>query len=80
MSAAQRWKGKLADIALREGKGVTVQVPLDELRELVRDADALAETREALQQALRESGCDGDLCAHDWHEAARAVIAREVPR
>lgn len=29
-----------------------------------------------LKSALEESGCDGDLCAHKWHEDARAAIAR----
>ena len=31
---------------------------------------------EALSRALRDSGCDGDLCMHEWHEKARAAIAR----
>lgn len=31
---------------------------------------------EALKFALRESGCDGDLCAHEWHDRARAAIAK----
>lgn len=30
---------------------------------------------EALQFALRESGCDGDLCNYRWHEKARAALA-----
>lgn len=30
----------------------------------------------ALEQALAESGCDGDLCMHQWHDAARAATAR----
>jgi hypothetical protein len=30
---------------------------------------------DALKFALRESGCDGELCAHEWHEKARAAIA-----
>lgn len=30
---------------------------------------------EALQRALRDSGCDGDLCMHFWHDQARAAIA-----
>lgn len=30
----------------------------------------------ALKFALRESGCDGDLCAHEWHDRARAAIAK----
>jgi hypothetical protein len=29
-----------------------------------------------LQKALSDSGCDGDLCMHMWHEQARAVIAK----
>lgn len=31
--------------------------------------------RAALQKALAESGCDGDLCMHDWHDAARKALA-----
>lgn len=31
---------------------------------------------EALSAALRESGCDGELCAYSWHEQARAAIAK----
>lgn len=30
---------------------------------------------EALRFALRESGCDGDLCNYRWHEKARAALA-----
>ena len=30
----------------------------------------------ALRAALNESGCDGDLCMHDWHERHRAVLAK----
>lgn len=30
---------------------------------------------EALKLALRESGCDGDLCNYRWHEKARAALA-----
>jgi hypothetical protein len=30
----------------------------------------------ALEKAMRESGCDGDLCAHEWHDAARAALAK----
>lgn len=29
----------------------------------------------ALEKALRDSGCDGGLCCHEWHEEARAAIA-----
>lgn len=31
---------------------------------------------EACRKALSESGCDGDLCMHEWHDAARAAIAK----
>ncbi len=31
---------------------------------------------EALETALHDSGCDGDLCAHWWHEKARRAIAK----
>jgi len=37
----------------------------------LKRAEAL---KAALRQALTESGCDGDLCLHAWHEAARAVL------
>ena len=40
---------------------------------------AAPELLEALQTALRDSGCDGDLCAHWWHEKARAAIAKAQP-
>ena len=30
----------------------------------------------ALEQALNESGCDGDLCMHGWHDAARIALAK----
>jgi hypothetical protein len=29
----------------------------------------------ACEQALRESGCDGDLCCHEWHDVVRKAIA-----
>jgi hypothetical protein len=31
---------------------------------------------EVLKFALNESGCDGDLCCHDWHDKARKVISK----
>ncbi len=34
------------------------------------------ELYEVLQRALRDSGCDGDLCMHLWHEQARAALAK----
>lgn len=30
----------------------------------------------ALERALRDSGCDGDLCMHEWHEDARKAISK----
>jgi len=30
----------------------------------------------ALKKALHDSGCDGDLCSRQWHENARAAIAK----
>lgn len=30
----------------------------------------------ALEKALHDSGCDGDLCNWAWHEAARTAIAK----
>lgn len=36
---------------------------------------ALLDCVEALQKALRDSGCDGDLCAYEWHERARHALA-----
>lgn len=30
---------------------------------------------DALKLALRDSGCDGDLCMHAWHEQARRAIS-----
>lgn len=37
---------------------------------------AAPELLDALQDALEESGCDGDLCAHSWHEKARRAIEK----
>jgi hypothetical protein len=31
---------------------------------------------EVLKFALNESGCDGDLCCHEWHDKARKVISK----
>jgi len=46
------------------------------LAELARRAEAAPDLLAALRMALEESGCDGDLCAHQWHDAARAAIAK----
>lgn len=37
---------------------------------------AAPELLAALEKALRDSGCDGDLCTRQWHEDARAAIAK----
>lgn len=37
---------------------------------------AAPELLEALEHALRESGCDGDLCSHNWHDTARRAIKK----
>lgn len=34
------------------------------------------ELLEALEKALNESACDGDQCGTEWHELARAAIAK----
>ena len=50
-----------------------------ELHEPEANANLIAAAHdllEALKEALKDSGCDGDLCCHWWHEAARAAIAK----
>jgi hypothetical protein len=32
------------------------------------------EAIEVLRAALRQTGCDGDLCTYEWHEKARRII------
>lgn len=36
----------------------------------------IAELLSVLKEALRQSGCDGDLCGYAWHDKARDVIAK----
>ncbi len=33
-----------------------------------------------LKEAIAESGCDGDLCMHRWHDTARTAIAKAEGR
>jgi len=33
--------------------------------------------RSEMLKALRESGCNGDLCAHQWHETFREILGEE---
>lgn len=47
--------------------------------ELIANAHLIAAAPELLaacEQALRESGCDGDLCGWNWHDIMRAAIAK----
>jgi hypothetical protein len=34
---------------------------------------------DAIKKHLRESGCDGDLCAFGWHEEFRQIIRSVEP-
>jgi hypothetical protein len=54
---------------------------LPEGREDIQEANAsliaaAPELLKALKKALNESGCDGDLCCYEWHDVARAAIAK----
>jgi hypothetical protein len=56
---------------------ITLQYALDVARLNAAAADHKAYIRrvlEILRAALRQSGCDGDLCAYQWHEDARSVL------
>ena len=44
--------------------------------EFVALLTAAPDLADALECALRESGCDGDLCAYAWHEHARAALRK----
>jgi hypothetical protein len=48
----------------------------DEAKANARLIAAAPELLEALEKALNESGCDGDQCGTEWHELARAAIAK----
>ena len=54
------------------GEHETSTVNYDDAKLICAAPDLLA----ALQKALNESGCDGDLCCHEWHEAARSAISK----
>jgi len=49
-----------------------IGIALDEFR---KARDAFAAEHEALKRALADSGCDGDLCTHFWHDRAREALA-----
>ena len=41
---------------------------------------AAPELLDVLKAALQQVGCDGDLCLYQWHEDARAAIAKAEGR
>jgi uncharacterized protein (DUF2225 family) len=47
----------------------------EEFNEVDRLKALMGKLLTVLKSALRETGCDGDLCCYSWHEEARAVIA-----
>lgn len=47
-----------------------------EIKSNARLMAAAPELLAALKRALRDSGCDGDLCMHAWHDDARIAIAK----
>lgn len=53
--------------------GIRGRTPAEETAnaKLIAAAPQLAE---ALQRALRDSGCDGDLCNRAWHDDARRAL------
>jgi hypothetical protein len=52
------------------------QAPLDVMKALIALMRGRDELAKVLMFALRESGCDGDLCAHEWHEKAREALRK----
>ena len=53
-------------------EGIAVRVSGPEMKRLLEER---AELLKALRKAPGDSGCDGDLCMHYWHELARGAIA-----
>jgi hypothetical protein len=41
----------------------------------VRILDLNSRLVDCLKAALGETGCDGDLCSHRWHEIARGLFS-----
>lgn len=37
-----------------------------------------ADLERVLLSALRQTGCDGDLCGYQWHEDARKILGEKV--
>jgi hypothetical protein len=61
---------------LRDLSGEPYKSHREHQRRKARLEAAAPELLEALKVALRDSGCDGDLCMYQWHEQARAAIAK----
>ena len=58
-------------------RDMEIKAAKDHLKALTGfDADEALETMKA---ALKETGCDGDLCAHNWHEEFRKIIRSVEP-
>jgi hypothetical protein len=68
--------GRMSDSDWREQKRWAKSPAKKLYEEAERARQSESDLLAALKQALRESGCDGDLCAHRWHDTARATIAR----
>lgn len=49
----------------------TITIPRAEYKRLVEDS---ARARKLMEDALRESNCDGDLCMYRWHEDFREFL------
>lgn len=68
------WHQEEGESAVRDGCGNLVcTTSSDKRAKLIAAAPDLLES---LKLAIAESGCDGDLCAHNWHEVARQAISK----
>lgn len=81
MSKERQWRVVAMEIhgwAIHDADGNMVVKDIYEeeiARLIVRAVNSHKALVEGLQFALRESGCDGDLCNYRWHEKARAALA-----
>jgi hypothetical protein len=68
----------VADLAVREVpyRSDFLEVDHPDARLIAAAPELLA----ALKSALQASGCDGDLCLHEWHDQARAAVAKAEAR
>ena len=67
-------RGKIV-IARLAPKQLSETETTNNARFILRAATHFQTMKDAMKSALRESGCDGDLCCHEWHEVFRKVIA-----